>query len=395
MAERNLLVVFPHNPFLQQNGVHARYLQLLRYFRARGLGVDMLSLENFVDEWPAEHRGGNDLVREVFLFDRTRGTETVGPPGKARPGRGLFRRRKRPRRPAFPNLAFREMQAQLDEIFRRRPYAQILIAYVHWAPLVESLPAECERILTVEDFITLNLFERHQGKIPLGECIDEEVRRVRLFQHAICISGEELAFFSRLCPATRMHHIPHFLPAPALDARDDKRHDVVYVGSDNPFNQEGATWFLEEVYPLLREARRVVVVGSVNRHLAAYRTRYPEIEFVPHVEDLGAIYRSSRVAICPIFGGTGLKIKVVEALAYGLPVVCTPQGMVGMPSGTTGCAVADSAPGFAARLTALLQDPGAHAEARAASLACFHANFSEAEAYRRLDRVFVPQVADR
>jgi len=77
--------------------------------------------------------------------------------------------------------------------------------------------------------------------------------------------------------------------------------------------------------------------------------------FVP---DLKQVYASSRFFICPVFGGTGQQIKIVEAMAHGLPVVALRFAAERSPlrHGINGL-VADNAEEFAAHTVRLWSDP--------------------------------------
>src|SRR3546814_16145067 len=66
---------------------------------------------------------------------------------------------------------------------------------------------------------------------------------------------------------------------------------------------------------------RLGVIGKISGHIGTYRN----VTKISFAEDLGEFYRQSAIAMCPMLGGTGVKVKVVEALSYGLPVECTRQ----------------------------------------------------------------------
>jgi glycosyltransferase involved in cell wall biosynthesis len=77
-----------------------------------------------------------------------------------------------------------------------------------------------------------------------------------------------------------------------------------------------------------------------------------------YVDDLDGEYRRARVALAPLSNAAGLKIKVPQAMAYGLPVVARPPALAGLPGAPAtafgGCS--DDPAEFARHLTALLLD---------------------------------------
>ena len=60
-VKKSILIIYPHNPFLQKAGIDSRYLQLMDYFKSRNFHIDMFSLSNFETSWegqdPHEHCG--------------------------------------------------------------------------------------------------------------------------------------------------------------------------------------------------------------------------------------------------------------------------------------------------------------------------------------------------
>src|SRR3546814_15765273 len=94
------------------------------------------------------------------------------------------------------------------------------------------------------------------------------------------------------------------------DRTAPKKFVVIYVASDNPHNTRAAKWFFDKVYPQLPEQIRLCVIGKISGHIGTYRN----VTKISFAEDLDEFYRQSAIAMCPMRGGTGVKVKVVEAL---------------------------------------------------------------------------------
>ncbi|MDP9346291.1 MAG: glycosyltransferase family 4 protein [Actinomycetota bacterium] len=105
---------------------------------------------------------------------------------------------------------------------------------------------------------------------------------------------------------------------------------MLFVGSvDYQPNHRGLLWFLEEVLPLVRAAAPATldVVGSQHRPL-------PQVEGVAYhgrVPSVRPFYELAHVAIVPVVYGSGTRLKVLEAMALGRPVVSTTVGAEGLP----------------------------------------------------------------
>ena len=84
---------------------------------------------------------------------------------------------------------------------------------------------------------------------------------------------------------------------------------------------------------------------------------FPNIQKVPFAADLTDYYNSSKIVICPMFSGTGLKIKVIEALSFGIPVVTNERGLDGLFNKTkNGCLVTNNHEKFAGFINELFEN---------------------------------------
>jgi glycosyltransferase involved in cell wall biosynthesis len=141
---------------------------------------------------------------------------------------------------------------------------------------------------------------------------------------------------------------------------------LLFLGSFRHLpNQEALTWFLREVFPKVRteEPRaRLVVIGSdpPPRH------SLPEaeaIDLVGFVEDVREPLKRYSLFVCPILSGSGVRVKLLEAFAAGIPVVSTRLGAEGLTDKDGDvCALADDTSSFAAHIVRLLRDPESAAQ---------------------------------
>ncbi len=102
---------------------------------------------------------------------------------------------------------------------------------------------------------------------------------------------------------------------------------LLFVGSLNyEPNAQGLEWFAHEVAPRVRErlAIAIEVVGPGRRG-----PELPGVTYLGRVDDVGAAYARAHAAVVPLRAGAGSRLKVVEALARGVPLVSTPLGVEG------------------------------------------------------------------
>ncbi|HET8549795.1 MAG TPA: glycosyltransferase [Bryobacteraceae bacterium] len=134
-------------------------------------------------------------------------------------------------------------------------------------------------------------------------------------------------------------------------------------------NVEAMTWFTREVLPHIlarRPAARLVLVGAEPPPRHSFPDQSDAIEMRGFVSDVQEPLGHYAVFVCPILSGSGVRVKLLEAFAAGMPVVSTRLGAEGLArvDGEI-CALADDPRDFAAKVVALLND-----QAEARRLAC-------------------------
>jgi GT2 family glycosyltransferase/glycosyltransferase involved in cell wall biosynthesis len=125
-------------------------------------------------------------------------------------------------------------------------------------------------------------------------------------------------------------------------------------------NQIAMEWFTRFVLPLIvKKAPRakLLVAGSDPPPKHAFPDPMNAIELLGFVEDIQPLFSSCALFVCPIRSGSGVRVKLLEAFACGIPVVSTTLGAEGLAREDGGfCALADDAPAFAAKVVELLED---------------------------------------
>jgi O-antigen biosynthesis protein len=147
---------------------------------------------------------------------------------------------------------------------------------------------------------------------------------------------------------------------PVFEGREPKT--MLFLGSfRHTPNRRAVEWFAGEVLPLVlveEPAARLVVVGSVRPAWFTLPGPQEAIEFRGFVEDVREPLGRYAVFVCPILDGSGIRVKLLEAFAAGIPVVSTTVGAEGL-TGAGACLLADTPGEFAARIVDLFRDPGA------------------------------------
>lgn len=144
-------------------------------------------------------------------------------------------------------------------------------------------------------------------------------------------------------------------------------HTMLFVGGFRHLpNLEALQWFFLEVVPLLKARGlqfKVLAIGADPPPAYAFPHSDGILELVGFRESLANDLREAAVFLCPIQSGSGVRVKLLEAFAYGIPVVSTPIGAEGL-AGEDGlyCRLANNPVEFANAIEQLLDDRNLAAE---------------------------------
>lgn len=215
-----------------------------------------------------------------------------------------------------------------------------------------------------------------------------ELRLLGAAEAVVAIQSEEGAFIQRLLPSRQVIVAPIAAePVPAPQPGEGA--SLLFVGSDTAPNVDGLRWFLRDVLPLVRQAVPQVelrVVGKVGGAIGPLPEEVAgAVRLLGLVPELAPHYRDAAVVVSPLLVGSGLKIKLIEALSQGKAVVATGVTLQGVQEECAPAVRPIDDPGeFAAEIVALLGDAALRAERAAAALQVARERFSAAACYAGL-----------
>jgi len=167
---------------------------------------------------------------------------------------------------------------------------------------------------------------------------------------------------------------------------------VVFVGSlDWLPNVDGLTWFVAEVWPLVRQQCPQARLRLVGRNPGAEiqgLAQQPGVELVGTVPDTRPWLSKSEVSIVPLRIGGGTRLKIFEAMAMGLPVVSTTLGAEGLQvQNGVDVVVADESRALATAVVDLLNSPGKRAAIGGAARRLVEREFSAESVARQFESI--------
>lgn len=239
-------------------------------------------------------------------------------------------------------------QAYLQEILQNHQPQVVWFTYGHWgqyAPLVQQQGAIA--IMQTQN-IQSDLSRQRATTLPFGSHAllawgrawmeaSHERHLFCNFDRIISLTAIDQQYHAQFVGDTRSLLIPGFIreeqyqlaqPCPRADDL------LIITGSFESFqNVQGILWFMETVWPHVQAARphvRLQLVGKGARQLPAALMQAPQIEAIDTVPDITPYLRRATIAVVPILHGSGIRFKILEALANELPVVSTTLGAQGI-----------------------------------------------------------------
>lgn len=156
----------------------------------------------------------------------------------------------------------------------------------------------------------------------------------------IAIARVEAGIFRLFFPGKPVFFVPDYGGCnPKVGTRERRpfEYDLLFVGSDHLLNARGIVEFMRAHRGLLA-VYKLAIAGKVSLvpEVAMVAEELAHVSLLGFVEDIDDLYSRSRIVISPV-DGTGLKIKVIEALTAGKPVFGSRHSLEGLPPGAGEC----------------------------------------------------------
>jgi glycosyltransferase involved in cell wall biosynthesis len=166
--------------------------------------------------------------------------------------------------------------------------------------------------------------------------------------------------------ANRIVTIPITVDTNALPAvtRPDQSVNILTLGTLHyPPNADGIRWFLNEVFPRVREVRPQVTLTIVGKNppadfLEQARAHPEAVQVTGYVPELKPYLEQAALMVVPVRAGGGMRVRILEAFSRGIPTVTTTIGLEGIEAQNgEDVLVADTPESFAAAVVSLLDQP--------------------------------------
>lgn len=188
-------------------------------------------------------------------------------------------------------------------------------------------------------------------------------RLVDGFERATVVSTRELEYLRAIgCAADRLALVPNGIEAPAITRRAVSPDRLIYPGSVTySANLDAVRFFIRDILPRLRRVRTdltLCVTGS-TQGVEVSDLAVPGVTFTGRLPEVDSLVADSVACVVPLRIGGGTRLKVLQAMALGTPVVATTKGIEGLDlEPERHVLVGDGAAAFAEQVLRVLDDPG-------------------------------------
>ena len=296
----------------------------------------------------------------------------------------------------------------VEEVLRRQA-GEFDVVYLHrvanatkYAELARHHFPKARQIYSVADLHHLRV--ARQAAAEDRPELSPLANRLRLMEFAaaaladavITHSSDEAKLMAAQIGAAKVHTVRWSAAAQPTAVPFAERHGIAFIGGyGHPPNLDAARWLISEIVPLVRQRDPELECLLVGAGLPeGVRQRCGDgVAALGLVEDLGEIFDRIRLTVAPLRFGAGIKGKVIDSLAAGVPCVMTPIGAEGLdlPSALGGC-IAATAEEIAAAVSRLHNNKKANATCRAAGLRYVEEVFSEARLDALMQQVLGPAI---
>jgi glycosyltransferase involved in cell wall biosynthesis len=160
-----------------------------------------------------------------------------------------------------------------------------------------------------------------------------ERRAIRSAQKTFVCSEIDRQYLAKVFGCKNVEVISNAIEIPELREIPEKPVLLFLGHMSYPPNTVAADYLIRKIWPIIYSAlpsARLLIAGSKPEHIESFSDSPAGVEFLGFVDDLAMLYQGVSVVCCPILSGGGTRIKILEAAAFGKPVVSTTIGAEGI-----------------------------------------------------------------
>ncbi len=240
----------------------------------------------------------------------------------------------------------KEFEKKLIEILHEDNYDIVHLESLFLTPYVPVIRkhSKCKVVLrshNVEHLIweriaksTKNVFKRWYIKKLAASLRQYELGNLNTYDGIACISNPNADFFRKAGCEKIIAVVPFGLGTPDfVESVEEEENSLFHIGSmDWAPNIEGIQWFLKNVWTKVhtRSPQAKLYLAGREMPLELLKSDYPNVKILGEIPDAMYFIASKQINIVPLLSGSGIRVKIIEAMSVGKTVITTTIGAEGI-----------------------------------------------------------------
>jgi len=225
-------------------------------------------------------------------------------------------------------------KCKFNEYLVKNKFDNIIVEYIRLDYLVNDLHDNYTTIIDTHDLMSLRnisyLKNGDKHHIVISE--EEEYKLLSKYNYILAIQKNEYNLLNENIKKEKNLLVYHAVDIQTKYLSKKIFKNIVFISG--PANRKHIIWFIENIWKYFLDETGLTlnIYGSVCKNLQQYK-KIKNIVLHGYIKDLNSIYSSADLVINPVLYGGGLKIKNIETLANGVPLITTDEGANGIEDG--------------------------------------------------------------
>lgn len=270
------------------------------------------------------------------------------------------------------------MERKIREITEAQSFDAVHADQLWMAPQVSRLRNVGRKVLDQHNAVyrVLQRMAKYEGRVVQKAFLARESSKLEAFERATCLDFERVVWVSEedrdalVSGASKVTNGDRSVVIPiATDPRSEATitrrmpHRITFLGGMHwPPNAQGVRWFVEKVWPRVSDEIPEAVLTLIGKRPPKSRGAWKcaeRIEATGYLSNIDKHLAQTAVFVVPLLSGAGMRVKILDAWCWGLPVVSTSVGIEGMRSSNgENVAIADDPETFAEAVIRMMRDRG-------------------------------------